>query len=248
MIAISRKLCSLVVSTALVIGPEAVACAQTSTDADFSHAPTTGWDSSKMSPAVMDNLNKVVTSYAQKKHAGKTTASDVEVAAAAMKTAFDHLQEIGFNKALETKLLANQEAFVDYHPSDADLQSWQKQFVAQGLSFDTARIRNTLDMDYESRLAFLSLVKTQGLYKTELQLVRDFRTQELQFVSTSSSGLGTSLANRQPQGGHEVRVMSYALAVCLVAAGIGIGTGCAIAPACVTAMIACGACVLSGAC
>ncbi len=216
-------------------------------DADFSHSPTSGWDSSKTSPAVLDNANQAVRNYAAKKRSGHLTAADVEVAAAAMKTTFDHLQEIGLNDATEKKLLANQDAFANYHPGDKQIQTIQKNLASQGVQFSVSKVRTILDTQYADRQQFLTLVKNQGLYKTELQLVAQFRTNELQFVS-ESTGVGVSLASHHPKIGNPrvVRTMWYEFASCIIAAAVGLSTGCTITIfACEAAVLLCGACALA---
>lgn len=181
-----------------------------------------------------------------KKEAGTLTAADVEVAAASMKTAMDHLQEIGFNSAVEEKLLANKDAFLAYHPSDDDIQSLQQRLSSQGIPTDVSRVRSLVDLDYESRVQFLSLVEKQGLYKTELQLVEQFETEQLQYVSEKSPAVGLPMAQVKSQSGHLVRVVSYNSALSLGAAGVGLASGCTVTIfACEAAVVLCGACAIS---
>jgi hypothetical protein len=244
----SKKVISLVISAALVAAPETVVFAQS--DADFSHSPTSGWDSSKLSQAVLTNVNQSVRNYAQKKQSGQLMASDVEIAAASMKTTMDHLQEIGYNAALGKKILDNEEAFLNYHPNDDDVQLFQKALAAQGIQVDISRVRSTMDPGYEARQQFLSMVKKQGLYKTELEFVSQFRTQELQYVSQSLTNTGSHIAHHQMMTGRFVQTkLSYQAAACFVAAGVGLASGCTITVEfCVAGVILCGACAVSGAC
>lgn len=236
----SKTVLSLVISVALVAGPETVVFAQS--DTDFSNPPS-GWDSSKLSQAVQINVHESVRNYMQKKQMGLITASDVEVAAAAMKTAMDHLQEIGYNASLEKRILENEEAFLNYHPSDSDVQFYQKTLAVQGIQADISRVRSSIDPGDEARHQFLSMVKKQGLYKTELAFVEEFRTQELQYVSQTLTVPG-SIAHHQPRN---VRLMQTAMSstckICFVAAAIGLASGCTITmPACDATLIACAAC------
>ena len=230
---------------ALVAGPETVVFAQS--DADFSHPPSSGWDNSKISQAVLSNVNQGVHNYAQKKQAGLLTASDVEFAAASMKTAMDHLQEIGYNTALEKRILNYKEAFLNYHPSDDDVQFFQKTLTARGIQVDISRVRSSMDPGYEARQLFLSMVKNQGLYRTELEFVEQFRAQELQYVSQSLTDPVRSIAHHQSRNGRFVQTkLSYEAAACFVAAGVGLATGCTFTIfACEAAVILCGACAIS---
>ena len=158
----------------------------------------------------------------------------------------DHLQEIGFNSALEAKLLANEDAFLAYHLSEEDIQSLQQRLAAEGINTEVSRVRSLLDLDDESRLKFLSLIRKQGLYKTELQFVEQFKTEQLQYVPESSSGIGSPMAQRKPMPGRLVPAVSYNFALCLVAAGVGLGSGCTVTIfACEAAVILCGACAIS---
>jgi hypothetical protein len=234
---------SVVVSAALVTGSGAPVFAQP--DTDFSRPPSGGWDSSKLSQAVLTNVNKGVRNYALKKQADQLTASDVEIAAASIKTAIDHLQEIGYNAALEKRILDNEEAFLNYHLSDNDVSSFQKTLAAQGLQVDVSRVRSSMDPDYEARQQFLSTVKKQGLYKTELAVVEEFRTQELQFVSQSLVDPGRSIAIHQPRNGRFVLAMSRTCRTCLFTAAVGLASGCGITGfACEAAVVACGMCAM----
>jgi hypothetical protein len=164
-----------------------------------------------------------------------------------MKTDFDHLQEIGFNAALEKKLLNNEEAFLDFHPSDSDLNSVQERLASGGIQTNLSGLRSTLDVDNESRLKFLALVKRQGLYKVELQLVEQFRSDQLELISQSNTGAGLQLTRGRPRNGRVVRVISTPCQTCFVAAAIGIASLCSLtAPACGAALVACGVCAVFG--
>jgi len=55
-----------------------------------------------------------------------------------MKTAYDHFQEIGYTAAVEKKILANEDAYLNYHPSQAYIQSFEKQLAAQGFHVNAA--------------------------------------------------------------------------------------------------------------
>lgn len=240
------KACSIVLSVVIVLAPGAAVAQQS--DSDFTRAPT-GWDSSKLSHSVLADADSAIIQYGRMKQAGQQlTSGDVEVVATSMRIYFDHLQETGFNKALEAKILANQEAFLDYHLSDSDLSTFQKTMATKGFKADATRLRNTLDPDYASRAQFLKMVRTQGLYQTELQMVQQFRTQELQYVSeTAPRGSGGKLVSSH----HEMRarvvpVISWGFALCLVSAGVGLASGCTLTmPACDAAVIFCGACALA---
>jgi hypothetical protein len=191
----------------------------------------------------MDNLNQAIRNFGLKKQAQQLTASDVDVAAAPMKTAYDHFQEIGYTAAVEKKILANEDAYLNYHPSQAYIQSFEKQLAAQGFHVNAARVRSFLDPDQNDRQRFLAMVKSQGLYKTEIQMVEQFRTEQMQFVSQSSVGADGQLARNHQTNGHVVRVMSDWYWACLIAAGVGIATGCTITVwACTAAVLACGEC------
>jgi len=240
-----KKVLSIVVSAALVAGTETVLFAQQ--DADLSHPPSSGWDSSKISQAVLSNVNQSVHNYVQKKQAGKLTASDVEIAAASMKTAMDHLQEIGYNAALEKRILENQDDYLNYHPSEDDVQSFQKTLAAHGIQIDISKARSSMDPGYEARQQFLSMVKKQGLYKTQLAFVEQFRAQELEYVSQSSTNIGVQFAHQHTMPGRLVRTkLSYEAAACLVAAGVGLASGCTLTVfACEAAVILCGACAVA---
>lgn len=215
---------------------------------DFRFPPTSGWDSSRFSLAVQSNVNAALHNFQLKKQAGQLTTSDVDAVAVSMRTEFDHLQEIGFNAALEKKLLGNEEAFLDFHPSDSDLHSVQERLASDGIQSCLSGLRSSLDIDNESRLLFLALVKKQGLYKTELQLVEQLRSDQLQFVFQSNAGGGLQLTHgSRGMGGRVVRVISTACQTCFVAAGVGIASGCTVtAPACGAALVACGVCALFG--
>lgn len=63
--------------------------------------PTKGSDGNKISQAVMADVNQEIQSYALKKQSSLLSASDVDMAAAAMKIAFDHLREVGYTGILE---------------------------------------------------------------------------------------------------------------------------------------------------
>lgn len=225
----------------LVAGSGTLLFAQS--DPDFSHPPSSGWDSFKLSQAVLTNVNKGVRNYALKKQADHLTASDVEIAAASMKTAIDHLQEIGYNAALEKRIFDNEETFLNYHPSDNDVQSFQKALATQGLQVDGSRVRSSMDPDYEARQQFLSTVKRQGLYKTELAAVEDFRTQELQSVAQLLSSPSRSFARNPSNARFVLAKLSSSCKACGVSAAIGLGSGCTITGfACEAAVLACGLC------
>ncbi|MGC9223002.1 MAG: hypothetical protein ACP5E2_03705 [Terracidiphilus sp.] len=106
-----RQFCSVVVSTILVTAPQLTTYAQ-SQSTDFTQVPTSGSDGNKISQAVMADVNQVVQSYALKKQSSRLSASDVDMAAAVMKIAFDHLQEVGYTGLLEKKILSNEQAYL----------------------------------------------------------------------------------------------------------------------------------------
>ncbi len=237
----------LVGLVALLTGYSSVSFAQHHQDSDFRFPPANGWDSSRYSLAVRSNVNAAIHNFQLKMQAGQLTASDVEAVAVSMKTNYDHLQEIGFNAAMEKKLLGNEEAFLNFHPSDSDLQSIQERLASDGIQSNVSGLRSALDIDNESRLRFLALVKKQGLYKTELRLVEQFRNDQLQLVSQSNTHSGLRLTHGKPREGRVIRVISTACQTCFVAAGVGIASGCTVTgPACGAALVACGVCAIWG--
>lgn len=243
-----KKVCSLVVSVAFFANPQFAAYAQSP---DFSQLPTNGWDSSRISQAVLNNVNETMRNYGLRKHAGQLTASDVDMAAISMKTTLDYFQEIGYLDILEKKLLDNEQAFLDYHPNDEFIQSFQKKLAEQGIQVDPSRIRSTFDPDYGVRQQFLTTVRSQGLYKTGLKSVELFRSHELQIVSQLAGAAKLSVHSRQITA-HVIPAMGGLLGMsdiywaCVGAAVIGIASGCTVtAFACQAAVLACTLCATS---
>lgn len=133
---------------------------------------------------------------------------------------------------------------MEYHPAEEYIQSFQKGLATQGIQIDSARVRSFLDPDYSTRQQFLAMVKRQGLYKTELEFVEQFRAHELQFVSQSSRGAGGPFAHNPQTAARIVPAHSDdAYWACVIAAGVGVASGCTVTLfACEAAVLACGVC------
>lgn len=197
----TKKFLSLVISVALVTGTETVAFAQSSIN--FSQKPADGWDNARLSNAVITNAQLAGQNYAKKKKLGKVTVADVQTAAFAMKTLFDHYQEIGLNDAIEKLILNNQDAFLNYVPSNSDLQTVQDQLRASGISISNDSLRSKFS---EGREQFLAMVQEKGFYNTELWYVQQFTDQETQNALQDTVSLEGVRVNRSMPMGRVVRV------------------------------------------
>ena len=213
----------------------------------FKTTPYQSIESYKGSKAVAENFAVSMQRFAAKKSQGKLTTIDVELAAAAMKTTFDNLEEIGYNSELEKNLLEGESVFLNYHPSDDDLNSLQNDMSTRGMKTSLERLRAVLDLPYDQKIQFLASIKKEGLYNTELDLVQNFRTQELSNVDSPAVNTATWRGKKGNVTLKRVgKPLSYQAAVCLMAAGVGLASGCTLTfSACITAVIACGACALS---
>jgi hypothetical protein len=221
----TKKVISVVISAALVAGPETVVFAQS--DVDFSHSPNSGWDSSRLSKAVVTNAQLAVQNYAKKKQLGQVTVADVQTAAFAMKTLFDHYQEIGLNDAIQNRILNNKDAFLNYVPSDSDLQTTQNQFTAIGMSISNDTLRSKFN---EGREQFLTMVQQNGIYNTELWYVQQFADQETQNALQNPFRPEGVRANRSMPTDKVIRVKFLGVSPVCWGCGIGFVAGVTVAP------------------
>jgi hypothetical protein len=139
--------------------------------------------------------------------------------------------------SLPHTLIANEAAYLNYHPTVETLREFQSRLQAQGVTKSIDQLRAVLDPSLAKRKQFMALVESQGLYKTELVMVKSFEKSQLQFATQVSGHQFPRATLRTVASANE-----YYWA-CLIAAVVGISTGCTItAFACEAAVLACLGC------
>jgi hypothetical protein len=208
----------------------------------FDGPPATGWQSSKLSEAIVNDANRAVETLVIANQNGQLTASIVENAATSLQILWDHYQEIGLNSALEKELLNNQQTFMNIHPSDTQIGAYQSKLLLHGVHANVSQLRSIMDPSPETREQFLATVAKVGIYQAEMAIVAQLRAQAQELSSSGSTVLLSSRMNA-PRG-HEVLIAS-ACAACFVLAGVGLATGCTITEiACAGAVGTCLSCAL----
>lgn len=203
----------------------------------FTQKPADGWNKLRLSNAVVTNAQSAVQVYAKKKQMGQVTVADVQRAAFAMKTLFDHYQEIGLNDAIQNRIINNQNEFLNFEPSDIDMQTAQNQFTSIGMSISNDTLRSKFG---EGREQFLAMVQQKGLYNTELWYVQQFTDQETQNAQQNPVNLYGARANRSMPVGRVVRVkVSGVCWGCLIGAPLAITVAPELLPASFMACVAC---------
>ncbi len=225
------KLVTIVCAALLTLSPWSTASAQANV---FGQTPSTGWQKAKLSQAIVNDANQAVENLVIANESGHITASDFDNAATSLQILWDHLQEIGFNQALQNEILANQDAFLDFHPTDSQVDAYHAKLASDGVNVSALRVRSAMDPDFDTRQEFLSEVKKVGLYQAELEVVAQLRQQAKESASEALTGANLTRSNHKGNMGHMVKVTAVCWAG-FILAGIGLASGCT-----VTA-VACGA-------
>lgn len=238
------KLLAVICSILLIAIPTNIVQAQS--DA-IGQVPTTGWQSSKLSQAVVNDANRATEILLLHSQNGSLTASDLENAATSLQILFDHFQEIGLNAAIQKQILSNQDAFLNLQMSENQIATFQSRLSTNGVTVDTSRIQSFMNPTAEDRQQFLSMVKSVGLYQTELEAVAQLRTRAQNLASSESSS-SEQLSRLSPRTtAHLVLVITAACGACFILAGIGLATGCTVtAAACGAGIGVCTVCALGG--
>lgn len=212
----------------------------------FGQLPTTGWQTSKLSQAVVNDANQAAEILVLHSQTGKLTSSDLENAAASLQILFDHYQEIGLNAALQKQILNNQEAFLTFQMSDSQIATYQSRLASDGVNVSASRIQSAMNLNLDEKQQFLSVVEAAGLYRVELGVVAELRAQAQQLAASENSGVQSSRLSSTTKA-HLVLVISKSCEACFLLAAIGLATACtATAPACGPAIGVCTVCALGG--
>ena len=235
---IPAKVLAIVCSTLLVVIP---ASAQSD---GFGQVPSTGWETSKLSQAVLSDANQAVEGLLAAQQSGHLTANVVSNAATALQMMFDHFQEIGLNTAIQKQILSNQQGFLNFHPSDAQVSEYQSELGSRGINVSLSRVKSVMDPSFEGRQRFLAEVQKVGLHQAELEVVSQLREQAQELASSASV---SDRLTRSTNKAHLVRVISAPCEACFILAGIGLASGCSVTgAACGAALGACLICSLGG--
>ncbi|MFZ0661788.1 MAG: hypothetical protein WAM66_03785 [Acidobacteriaceae bacterium] len=238
---VSLKLLALLCAALLVALPGNETWAQTN---QIGQAPTTGWQTTKLSQAIVNDANRAVETLIVDNQKGRVTAADVVSAATALKMLSDHFQEIGLNAALQKEILDNQDALMDYQLNDSQMRTFQSRLALDGVNVDAARIQSVMNPTLNERQEFLSMVRTTGLYQTELEIVSELRGEAQQLSASEASGAQSA---RLTHSAHLVMVMTAVCKICYIAAFIGLATGCtATVEFCAAGVATCGTCAAGG--
>lgn len=236
------KLLAVICTVLIVVAPGSEMWAQADV---FGQAPKSGWESSKLSHAVVNDANEAVEMLLLAQQSGHLTPAVLQNAATALQVLFDHFEEIGLNAALQKQILNNQQAFLDFHPSDAQVATYQAQLGSHGITASAERIRSVMDPSVEMRQEFVSTIKRIGLAQAELAVVAQLK-EEAQSLSTSGAS-SVQLSRMFSPTAHLVLVMSASCAACFVLAGIGLASGCTLtAAACGAGIGVCTVCAFGG--
>jgi hypothetical protein len=236
-------LCAVLI-TAIPCG---VASAQSSASAQFQgfgQLPATGWQENKLSPAIVNDANRALNELIVANQSGHLTPEILENAATSLQMLFDHLQEIGLNSALEKEILGNQDAFLNFHPTDNDIGLYHSRLQSQGVSVTVAKIRSVMDPDSSTRQQSLSTIAKIGVYQGELLAVAQLREQAQQLAANGAQG--AQLTRMSPSSAHLVRVMANVCKACIVLMAACVGTDGALLPICGAAIGTCTTCGFGG--
>ncbi len=230
---ISQKLVTIVCASLITMFPMNRAQAQTG---GVCQSPS-GWQSSKLSQAVVKDARQAMLNVLIANQSGRLTASVLENAATSLQVYYDHFEEIGLNAAVQKQILANKEAFLDFHRTDVQVQEQQSKLASQGINVSISELRSAMDPGFEQRQAFLSMVESIGLYQTELQFVARIRAEAGQLAPSEDQLSARRMFSRK---WHPIR--AGACALCYVSAAVGLATGCIVEPVCWMAVGSCFAC------
>ncbi len=236
------KLVSVLCVMLVTIVPSTEACAQT---AQFGQLPSSGWETSKLSPAVMDDAEKAFDDLLLAEQSGNVTAAVVDNAATSLQILCDHFQEIGLNAALQKEILNNQTAFLSYHPADSQISAYQSKLITRGVNASSSRIWSAMDPDLASRQQFLRTISDIGLYQAELNVVAQLRAEARQLASAAAP-VSEKLTKGASHSAHLV-LATAACNACFLLAGIGLASGCSVTGfACGAAVGTCTVCAFGG--
>ena len=235
------KLSAILCAVSLLGFSESAAWAQTIT---FGQLPSTGWQTSKFSQAVVNDANQAVENLLIANQSGRLTASIVTSAATSMQILWDHMQEIGLNDALQKEILSNQEQFLEFHASDSEVNGYASRLASDGVNVSLDQVRSIMDPGPEARQEFLATIQSIGLYRAELQVIAQLKSVAQQLASEGA--MNGQVSFHSSRRAHLVRVMSAACKACLILAGIGIPTLCIIEPICGAGIGTCLTCALGG--
>jgi hypothetical protein len=226
----------------LVVVPGREACAQA--DA-FGQTPATGWQTSRLSQAVVNDANRAVETLIVARQTGQITAAMLQNAATSLRILYDHFQEIGLNAALQKQVLGDPDAFLNFHPNDSQVSAYLGKLAADGVTVPAAQVRIVMDPDTAMRQQFLSLIRSQGLYRAELQAVAQLQAQASELAASTSANRQSAHLARS--SAHLMHVMSAVCWSCFILFGIGMITLCTVtAAACGGALATCLTCALGG--
>ena len=191
-----------------------------------------------------DRATELVILHSQ---AGQRKASDLENAATALKIPFDHYQEIGLNATLQKQFLNHQNQFLNFHLSDNQVSAFQAKLATSGVNVDASAIRSHLNPDLQDREQFLSMVKTIGLYQTEMDAVAELHAKA-ETLATQQASMSTSrLSSLSPDMAAQLELVTAACDSCFLLAAVGLATGCTLtAAACGAGIGTCTVCAFGG--